>query len=209
MNGYDFDKTILQGNSVQRLFFYCMLRFPYLTLYLLVDLVVSILYALRILSKNAFLNALEGFLLFVPNRQKVVERFWDKNFKHIKAWYLEQRRDDDLIVTASPQFEVEQAAKRLGVTCIGTDLDPKTMKRNGVHCYGAKKVEAYKRAYGSTPLLSYYSDSWSDEPMFALAQKGYLVHGDDVFLVYENGNKLPKSQWRTVVKNGERQQEIR
>ena len=202
MNGYDFDKTILRGNSVQRLFYYCMVRFPYLILYMVADIFIALLYAVRILNKHRFLTALEGFLLFVPNRQKVIERFWDKNLKHIRSWYLCLRRDDDVVISASPQFEVKVAAERLGIKCIATEGSVEPLKFGKVHCYGAEKVVAYKRAFGDTPLLSYYSDSWSDEPMFAFAQKGYLVKGDNVFLVYENGKKLKKSAWKQVIKNG-------
>ena len=34
----------------------------------------------------------------------------------------------------------------------------------------------------------------SDEPMFKLAKRGYLVQGDKITLIYENGEMLPKEK---------------
>lgn len=93
MKVFDFDETILHGNSVRRFFGYCLVRLPYLVLYLPVQLVACLLYAVKILNKDRFLSVLESFVLFVPCKKKFIVRFWDKNFKHIKSWYLSQHSD--------------------------------------------------------------------------------------------------------------------
>ena len=78
MNGYDFDKTILRGNSVQRLFYYCMVRFPYLILYMVADIFIALLYAVRILNKHRFLTALEGFCCLSPTDKRLSNGFGTK-----------------------------------------------------------------------------------------------------------------------------------
>ena len=189
MNGYDFDNTILSGNSMRRFSFFCALRLPYLLLFLPVILLASFLRVLRIISMNKYLHMLEWFVALVPNVDKFVIKFWDKNMKHIKAWYLAQRRDDDIIISASPNFLVSEACKRLGVACIATNLSTNA-RLSGKHVYGEEKVSTYKLLYDDKPLVTYYSDSMSDIPMFKFVDRGYFVKGNKVTLLYENGVRI-------------------
>ena len=190
MNGYDFDKTIFKGNSFRRFYFYCLLRLPYLVVYLPVQLIAALLRGLRILNKHRFLNVLERFIIFVPNKRKFVEKFWNKNFKRIKSWYLEQKRDDDIIISASPQYLVEAACDRLGVKCIASQVDINSGKTQGKHCHDFAKVDFYRQSFGDAPLQTYYSDSLTDVPMFKLAKRGYFVKGDEIELLYEDGQPV-------------------
>ena len=190
MNGYDFDDTIFRSNSMRRFYFFCALRLPYLfVLFAPVIAVAVVLRALRILDKNKYLFMMEWFIACVPNAEKFAVKFWDKNFKRIKSWYLEQKQDDDVIVSASPYFLINEACKRLGVRCIATNLDPHA-RLHGKHCHGVTKVEMYREQFGDKQLAAYYSDSLSDTPMFKYAERGYLVKGDVVTLLYENGEKI-------------------
>ena len=189
MNGYDFDNTIFKGNSFRRFYFYCLVRLPYLIFYLPVQFIAAVLHGLRILNKHRFLCVLERFIVFVPNKRKFVEKFWNKNFRRIKPWYLEQKRDDDVIISASPQYLVEIACRRLGVLCIASQVDIHSGRTNGRHCHGKAKVDFYRERFGDVPLATYYSDSLTDVPMFKLAERGYFVKGDAITLLYENGEK--------------------
>ena len=197
MNGYDFDETILKGNSVRSFFCYCLLRLPYLIIYFPV-LLCAVIFA-KCVSSNTYYNMLTYFVKLIPNKQKFVTKFWDKNIKKIKAWYYEQQRDDDIIISASPAYLVEEACKRIGVNCIATPVDLKTSKViGGNHCYGNQKPTFYREHFGDTPLETFYSDSMSDEPMFKLAKRGYLVKDNKITLIYENGEMLPKEKWVKV-----------
>ena len=189
MNGYDFDDTIYRGNSTRRFYFFCTLRLPYLVIMVPVILLAGLLRFLRILSKDKFLQMLEWYIALVPNAEKFAVKFWNKNMSRIKSWYLEQKRDDDIVISASPRFIIEEACKRLGIQCIATHLDTRG-RLHGKHCYGAEKVVAYKAVFGDQPLATYYSDSLSDTPIMKLAERGYFVTGDEVTLLYENGEKV-------------------
>ena len=190
MNGYDFDKTILKGNSMVNFSLFCTLRLPYLILFIPILLVAVILRGLRLITKNRYLHMISLFVAIVPNIDRFVAKYWDKNIKRIKSWYLEQRQDDDLVVSASPQFIVEEACRRLGIRCIATQLNHRTARLYGKHCYGEEKVDSYKKEFGDEPLATYYSDSMSDTPMFELAGRGYYVYKNSVVQIYENGQKL-------------------
>ncbi len=190
MNGYDFDDTIFKGNSLRRFYFYCLVRLPYLLLYLPVQIIAVLLRAVRILNKNAFLCVLEWFIVFVPCKRKFIEKFWNKNFKRIKQWYFEAKRDDDLILSASPEYLVEVACKRLGVKCVASKVDMKSGRTFGKHCHGKTKIDFYRSNFGDMPLETFYSDSMTDAPMMKLAKRGYLVKGDKITLLYENGQKI-------------------
>ncbi|MCH5152860.1 MAG: haloacid dehalogenase-like hydrolase [Clostridiales bacterium] len=190
MNGYDFDNTILDGNSTRRFAFFCTARLPYLIIFVPVIVIASLLRALRIISMNKYLHMLEWFIALVPNVDKFVIKFWDKNMKHIKPWYLSQRHDDDIVISASPYFLVVEACKRLGVACIATNLDTHARLNGHKHVYGKEKVTTYKIVYEDKPLTTYYSDSMSDIPMFMFAERGYFVKGHKVKLLYENGERV-------------------
>lgn len=190
MNGYDFDDTIFKGNSFRRFYFYCLVRLPYLVLYLPVQLFAAILHGLHILNKHRFLCVLEWFIVFVPRKRRLVQKFWNKNFKRVKSWYLQQKREDDLILSASPQYLVEVACERLGVSCIASQVDIKTGKTLGKHCHGKTKADIYRQHFGETELETFYSDSLSDTPMLRLAKEGYLVKGDKITLLYRDGSKI-------------------
>lgn len=184
MNGYDFDGTIFKGDSFRRFYFYSLVRFPYIILLLPFQLIAALLRAMRILNKHAFLSAMSVFLAFVPAK-KMLEKFWDKNMKHVKKWYLEQKKYNDVIVSASPYFLVAEACRRLSVDCIATDMSYRG-KTNGKHCYGQQKVDMFKSKY-MNKLETYYSDSFSDIPMFLFANEGYFVKGNKIKLAYKNG----------------------
>ena len=189
MNGYDFDNTILRGNSTRRFYFFCALRFPYLLIFVPVIMLAGILRVLHIVGVNRYLHMLEWYISCVPNVEKRVVKFWDKNMKRIKPWYLEARRDDDIVVSASPYFLVSEACNRLGVKCIATNLDVHA-RLCGKHVYGEQKVVAYKAAFGEQPLATYYSDSMSDIPMFKFAERGLYVKGDKITQLYEKGTRI-------------------
>lgn len=188
MNGYDFDKTIFHGNSVRRFCIFCCIRLPYLWLLLPELLLAVILYGLKIIGKDAFLRMLEVFVLFVPCKKRFVNKFWDKNFKHVKSWYLQVKQPDDLVISASPAYLIEEICSRLGVACIASPCAANGLVC-GKHCYGEEKVRYYKQRFGETPLQAFYSDSLSDLPMLQLAQRGYLVQGEKITLLLQNGEK--------------------
>ncbi len=54
-------------------------------------------------------------------------------------------------------------------------------------CYKENKIAAFKSIYGDMPIDSFYTDSMSDKPMMDLANNAYLVSGDHIELVKNDG----------------------
>ncbi|MDD6197241.1 MAG: hypothetical protein PUB12_10215 [[Clostridium] aminophilum] len=52
-----------------------------------------------------------------------IEKFWDKHISRVSAWYLAQKRPDDMIISASPNCIIKPAARRLGVNFMATEYD--------------------------------------------------------------------------------------
>ena len=203
MNGYDFDNTIFKGNCWRRFYFYCLARFPYIFLLLIVQVFFAILYLLHLIDNRKFSSVMSWYLVFIPNKQKLVEKFWDRNQKHIKQWYLDQRRDDDLIISASPRFLVEPICNRLGIKCIASEMSIKTGQYYGPYYYGPMKVYGYEHNFVNQPLKTYYSDSFTDSPMWQIVETGYLVKDEEIIVCYKNGKPIEeyeqhkrKKYWR-------------
>ena len=99
--------------------------------------------------------------------------------KNVEKWYLDMKRDDDVIISASPEFLVKVCCERLGIKHVmASRVDPKTGKYDGLNCYGEEKPKRFDERFGSekrAEIENFYSDSYSDAPMAAIAKQAYLV----------------------------------
>ena len=177
MNVYDFDKTIFYPDSSVSFFLYCLRKHPHAVLRTGKDIVR---YSLRYTNKNVTTKELKeklfAFLLFLPEPEKAVSEFWDTHFSGIGKWYLAQKRSDDLIVSASPEFLVGEAARRLGVSVLGTRMNIHTGQIEGENCHDVEKTKRFFEAYPDGKIESFYSDSLSDAPLARLARQAWLVN---------------------------------
>ena len=182
MNGYDFDKTIYAGNSFADFYFYCLVRRPYIILLLPYQLILSILYLLRVLNRKQYKQAFHCYLFFVFGKMQMVDKFWQTRINRIKSWYLAQKQENDVIVSASPEFFLRPVCEQLGLkNLVATDMDMRTGLIRGENCYRQNKVKMFQQKFGTnTKLASFYSDSKKDMPMMLLAAKKYFVKGDVV-----------------------------
>ena len=66
----------------------------------------------------------------------------------IKAWYRKTHRDDDVVISASPQFLIAPACKALGIQAVmGSPVDRHTGMYSGINCHGAEKVRRFRAVY--------------------------------------------------------------
>ena len=136
-------------------------------------------YWLGKISKTAVKERMYGFLRRVPDVDAELEAFWAKNFDRVNPWYLAQQRPDDIIISASPEFLVRIPAQKLGVRLLASRVDKHTGKTDGENCHGAEKVRRLHEAYPEVQIAEFYSDSRSDSPLAELAERAYLVHGQE------------------------------
>ena len=176
MNVYDFDKTIYYPDSSYSFFLYCLKHYPGAVLRTLPQAVIySVRYACKSIRTKELKEQLFSFLRFLPDPEQTAERFWDEHFSGIGSWYLAQKKPDDLIISAAPELLVRVAAKRLGVSLLATKMDPFSGRIEGENCHDREKVRRFFSAYPAGKIQSFYSDSLSDGPLAALADKAFLV----------------------------------
>ena len=175
MNVYDFDKTIYPGDSATHFWRFCVSRHPAA----LASLPGAAVILLRSLGKPGIHGALKqqiyGFLRRIPDVESEVNAFWDAHIGDIYPWYIDRKRPDDLVISASPFFLVGEACRRLGIECMATDMDPATGQIRGTNCRREEKVRRYREIYGNIPVEEFYSDSYADRPMMELAESAFLM----------------------------------
>lgn len=185
-NSFDFDKTIYRSDSTADFYFYTICRHPTALLELPVTMWYFILYKLGKRTKTQFKEVMYRFLRHTGGTEALVEKFWDKKQNGIKKWYLDMKRDDDLIISASPEFLLKPICSRLGVRLIASRVDPDTGKYDGLNCWGDEKVKRLNTQYPNSHILSFYSDSYSDTPMAEIADNAFLVKGDNLSEFFKN-----------------------
>ena len=93
----------------------------------------------------------------------------------IEFWYLEQMRQDDLIISASPEFLLKPVTERLGIRLIATPMNPYTGKIMGKNCHDSEKKRRFLELYPTEEIENFYSDSLSDSPLAELAKQAWFV----------------------------------
>lgn len=178
INVYDFDNTIYDGDSTLDFYFYCLKKNPKIIFLIFVQIYGFIMCKLHIKNKEFFKEKFFVFLSKFKNIDKLVNDFWKVKEKNIKKWYLKQKKDSDVIISASPEFLLKPICNKLKVNLIASDVDKKTGKFNTNNCYGKEKVNRFKKKYNIKKINSFYTDSKSDECIASYAKKAYLVNKD-------------------------------
>lgn len=179
MTIYDFDKTIYDGDSTVDFLLFCIRKRPRLVRFLPLALRLSLMYKLCIISYKDFLRAGER-TLHVAVRElddvdRLVREFWDRNQHKIKKFYLQQQREDDLILSGSCEILLDEICRRLGIrNYIGSRLD---LHKGSIEflCYHENKVKAFSERYPGAEIDAFYTDSMLDLPMMRQAENVYLV----------------------------------
>ncbi len=178
MNVYDFDGTIYDGDSTRDFYLYCLSKKPLLIIKAFFHISAFPLYFLKIKSKTYAKERFYGFLKSVDAETLLCD-FWNKNIKKIKGWYFKQQKEDDIIISASPEFIVAPACEKIGIkTIMGSMVDIKTGKYSGENCHGKEKVRRFYEAFPDGKIDLFYSDSKNDTPLAEIAQKAFFVNGN-------------------------------
>lgn len=179
MNVYDFDQTLFNPDSSFLFTITCLKKYPGLFFRILPGVTVKAIG--KLLGKASTKELKEKIFAFLPYLDNVddeVAEFWAKNGDRIERWYLAQKRNDDLIISASPEFLLTPVCKRLGVQYIATRMDKKTGKIKGENCSNTEKVRRLYEEYPDAVINEFYSDSLIDAPLAKLARKAFVVRYD-------------------------------
>lgn len=191
MNVYDFDQTIYYGDSTRDFYFFCLKRNKSIVKYLPMQGFYAIKFALKIMPKTKFKEKFYSFFKAIPDIDKAVAEFWESHEKNIKDWYLKQKKDDDLIISASPEFLLQPVCSRLNVGLIASRVDKLSGETEGENCYGEEKVKRFY-LWGGGKIDKFYSDSFSDTPLALLADEAFLVKDDDIMPFEKMSKKINK-----------------
>lgn len=116
------------------------------------------------------------FLKDFKNKKELVQLFWKTHQKYITKWYLNQKQNTDVIISASPEFLLKPLEKKLKIKkVIATKVD-----QNGVlqskNCEKEEKVSRFYTSFPRQTVNCFYSDSVTDQPMADIAKYAYLVN---------------------------------
>ena len=179
MNVFDFDKTIYDGDSTTHFCFFIARRHPRVILDFIGSLGAVIAYKTGKKTKTEMKERLYRCFAHVPDMEGEVALFWQSHLKNIEKWYLEIKRPDDVVISASPEFLLEIPIRTLGIgTLIASRVDMKTGKYTGLNCWGDEKPKRFAAHFGEgweTASDNFYSDSYSDTPMANIAKKAYII----------------------------------
>ena len=175
MNVYDFDGTIFPSDCSIGFCIWCMNCHPKLWFTFAPKAIRNIILRKKgKISESTMQRKFFSYLTLIDDFDKQIERYWNKNEKRIASWYLAQKRDDDLIISASPTCIIEPIAKRLGVNFMATEYD----REYGVFLNNmmyAKEKAKYILDHGFPLIENFYSDSLADTPLALCAEKAHLV----------------------------------
>lgn len=192
MNVYDFDNTIYNGDSSIDFYKFCIKKHIFLIKYLPIQIWWIFKYLFGICEKK---ECKEKFFIFLNGieTEQEVKRFWEKYMKNIKAWYINQKTDEDLIISASPKFLLEPLCEIIGIrNLIATEVDMNTGKFYSENCYGEEKVKRYYQEFKNIEINRFYTDSISDRPLIEISKKSYIIKKNHI-IKWEKYNKRSKS----------------
>ena len=175
MNVYDFDGTIYHPDCSIDFAFWCMNRRPIMYITFFPKALVGLIrYKLGKLPRHLMMRRFFSYLTMVKDFDAQIERFWDRHEQNIPAWYLAQKRPDDLIISAAPLCIMQPIARRLGVRVVATEYD----REYGVflnNLMAAREKARYIIDHGFPVIENFYSDSLADTPLALCAEKAHLV----------------------------------
>lgn len=176
MNVYDFDQTVYYPDSSYHFFLYCLKKHPGAVIPVIPkSLLLALQYKRGKIGAGILKQQLFSFLKRLDDVEREVKEFWTSHRQNLMDWYLKQKRDDDLFISASPEFLLKPIAEELGVRLIATKMDPQNGIIRGRNCHDSEKVVRFREEYPGEKIEAFYSDSLSDTPLAELAERAYLV----------------------------------
>ena len=178
MNVYDFDGTIYDGDcSVEFILFLTRRHLKFLKYYPKA-FVSCIKYLFGVIDASKLKRSFFKMISDV-DLEREVELFWDIKISKIKKWYLEQKEKSDLVISASPDFLVGEACRRLNINCLSSPVNLKTGEYIK-NFYGDEKLRQFKKKYSGVKIRKFYSDSKTDIFLADIAEESYFFKKNKV-----------------------------
>ncbi len=188
MNVYDFDNTIYDGESVFHLFFFYLKKKPSLLKMLPQVVKAFARYKKGLVSIDEMINSyaplIEKIAVEIVDFKNDPIEFWDSHIKNIKPFYKEIQKEDDLIITASPDFTIREICKRLGIKkFLSSVINEESCKVEFI-CIKTNKVKSFFENYPNEKIENFYTDSpENDQALIDIAENAYVVKGNKIIKV--------------------------
>lgn len=180
MNVYDWDNTIYRGDSTVDFVFYLFRAYPKSLCNLPRIIFYGIGYGLKLTKKQVFKENLYHMFTYVKDMDKAVDDFTSTHLNHVKDWYKEHQLENDVVISASPEFLISSFCKKCNIhTCLASPVNKYTGKYDGLNCHGQEKVERFYKVFPNGSIDEFYSDSYSDTPLAKISKKAFIVKGDE------------------------------
>ena len=181
MNVYDFDETIYDGDSTVDFVKYSIIHQPKVLIYFPKIAIYGLLFVLKLIPKLKFKETLYGYFKGINDMYSFVEEYVNKHLSNIKQWYLDNQKEDDVIISASPEFIVKNYCEKIGIKYVmASKVNKYTGKYDGDNCWGEEKVRRFYEMFPNGKIDNFYSDSYSDTPLAKLATKAYIVKKNEL-----------------------------
>ena len=86
-------------------------KHPRIILCLPNQLCATVKYKFKVIDKTKFKESFYCYFKKIPDIDEDLKSFWDKNGYKIKKWYKNQKRENDVIISASPEFLLYEICK--------------------------------------------------------------------------------------------------
>lgn len=180
INAYDFDETIYDGDSSVDFYFYCLKRNKKVLLQMPIQAWGALLYLLKITDKTRMKERIFSYLKRIDDVDSYVDDFWKSHKDNIKKWYLDQKEDTDVIISASPEFLLKPLEKEMNFKVIASCVDTKTGRFTSKNCHDYEKIKRYEELFDEK-VKKFYTDSIkADKAMLEYAEEGYVVKGNEI-----------------------------
>lgn len=179
MNVYDFDNTIYDGETLVDIILYYIAHDPKIWKYIPKLAIIAVKDACHLFTVEeavvAYSGFLEGYYVNMKNIDGDIVKFWDRHEKKIKPFYEKVRRDDDIIVSGTTDFLLDEIAKRMNIkNYVCSSIDKKTGKFTRL-CFLENKVKAFYEEYPGAHIDNFYTDSMNDKAMMDISDHVFLV----------------------------------
>ena len=175
MNVYDFDHTIYNGDSTIDFYKYILKRNPRIIMCFPFQFWSLIKYFTNTISTTKLKEGFYVFLKYSNVTDETLADFWGKARHKINPFFAKKIKNEDLIISASPEFLLSPICNILNVQLIASNVDKNTGKYRGINCRGNEKVRRFMEKFKNNAVDEFYSDSISDYPMAQISKNPFLV----------------------------------
>ncbi|MDD3569487.1 MAG: haloacid dehalogenase-like hydrolase [Lachnospiraceae bacterium] len=181
MNVYDFDNTIYDGDSTVDFYLFSLEKNFLLIRFLPIQVMGIVMYKLKIINKRRMKEHFFYFLNGIKDIDNEVIAFWEFKKWKLKDWYIKQKKDNDVVISASPIFLLKPMCEKNKIKIlIATDVDKKNGHFYSENCHGDEKVSRFRMLFEKNEIEEFYSDSKSDMPLAVIADKAFVIRKNNI-----------------------------